>query len=60
MQHPLLLQRVVRPPSVPLPTCREYSSNYVAAEDGARAAKRGIWAGAFDIPADWRKERKVR
>ena len=39
--------------------CREYSSDYVAAEDAAKAAKRGIWAGAFDVPADWRKERKV-
>ena len=39
--------------------CREYSSDFVAAEDAAKAAKRGIWAGAFDIPADWRKERKV-
>lgn len=33
--------------------------DYVAAEDAAKAAKRGIWAGAFDVPADWRKERKV-
>jgi hypothetical protein len=40
-------------------SCREYSSDYVAAEDAAKAAKRGIWAGAFDIPANWRKERKV-
>ncbi len=39
--------------------CREYSSDYVAAEDAAKAAKRGIWAGDFDVPADWRKERKV-
>jgi endonuclease YncB( thermonuclease family) len=31
----------------------------VPAEDAAKAAKRGIWAGAFDVPADWRKERKV-
>lgn len=39
---------------------RQYSSDYVAAEDAARAAKQGIWAGDFDVPADWRKERKVR
>lgn len=34
-------------------------SVYAAAEDEARAAKRGIWSGEFDVPSDWRKERKI-
>lgn len=34
---------------------RRYSTAYVAAEDTARAAKRGLWAGDFEMPWDWRK-----
>ncbi|MFK8252039.1 thermonuclease family protein [Ancylobacter terrae] len=30
------------------------SFSYAGAERGARAAKRGIWSGPFEIPADWR------
>jgi endonuclease YncB( thermonuclease family) len=29
---------------------------YVPAELGARAAGRGIWAGSFETPADWRRD----
>lgn len=29
---------------------------YLFAEVGARAAGRGIWAGAFEAPADWRRD----
>jgi len=29
----------------------------VGAEEAARAAKRGLWGGSFETPADWRKER---
>jgi endonuclease YncB( thermonuclease family) len=29
--------------------------NYQAEEANARAAKRGIWAGTFERPADWRQ-----
>ena len=29
--------------------------DYAAAEAGARSAKRGIWAGTFIAPADWRR-----
>jgi endonuclease YncB( thermonuclease family) len=29
-------------------------ARYADAEDSARAAKRGIWAGSFATPADWR------
>ena len=31
-----------------------YSKAYVPEEDAARAAKRGIWSGAFVAPWDWR------
>jgi endonuclease YncB( thermonuclease family) len=34
----------------------QYSrGRYIAAERDARAAKRGIWAGTFDLPAGWRR-----
>lgn len=34
---------------------RRYSTDYVAVEEQARAAKRGIWAGNFVMPWDWRR-----
>ncbi|MGX7707984.1 thermonuclease family protein [Methylobacterium sp. Gmos1] len=37
---------------------RQYSTAYVPQEDAARAAKRGIWGGAFTPPWDWRKEKR--
>jgi endonuclease YncB( thermonuclease family) len=33
---------------------RRYSRDYVAAEDEARAAGRGMWAGTFEPPWEWR------
>jgi endonuclease YncB( thermonuclease family) len=33
---------------------RRYSRDYVAAENAARAAKRGLWAGSFEMPAEFR------
>lgn len=36
---------------------RQYSSDYVAAEQDAKANKRGIWAGAFEVPADFRRKK---
>lgn len=35
---------------------RHYSSDYVAHEDQAKAAKRGIWQEEFIFPWDWRRE----
>lgn len=35
---------------------RHYSSDYVDEEDAARAAHKGVWAGAFVAPWDWRHE----
>lgn len=38
---------------------RRYSTDYVAEEDGARAARRGIWSGEFEMPWDhWQKKRR--
>jgi len=34
---------------------RRYSVDYVAQEDEARAHGRGIWAGRFEPPWDWRR-----
>lgn len=37
---------------------RKYSTAYVAAEDSARTAARGIWRGRFEMPWDWRAARR--
>lgn len=38
---------------------RRYSTAYVAEEDAARRARRGLWAGNFEAPAAWRaRERR--
>jgi endonuclease YncB( thermonuclease family) len=34
---------------------RRYSHDYVAAEDEARAAGRGMWGGTFEPPWEWRR-----
>jgi endonuclease YncB( thermonuclease family) len=34
---------------------RRYSLDYLAQEAEARAARRGLWAGSFDEPAEWRR-----
>lgn len=33
---------------------RRYSRDYVSVENEARRARRGIWAGSFVPPEDWR------
>jgi hypothetical protein len=33
---------------------RRYSTDYVNAEDSAKAARRGLWAGTFEMPAELR------
>ena len=38
---------------------RKYSKQYVPEEDKARAAKRGMWAGEFVAPWDWRKGERL-
>ena len=35
---------------------RRYSKDYVAAEVEAQEAKRGIWAGEFEPPWEWRRK----
>lgn len=37
---------------------RQYSTDYVAAEDVARQRKVGMWAGEFHPPWDWRRRRR--
>lgn len=34
---------------------RQYSADYVDAEERARAGQRGVWQGPFDMPWVWRK-----
>ena len=34
---------------------RRYSLDYVEAETTAKATKRGIWAGSFTTPSEWRR-----
>jgi endonuclease YncB( thermonuclease family) len=36
-----------------------YARDYVADEAGARAARRGLWNGAFELPAQWRREQRA-
>ena len=38
---------------------RHYSDRYVAQEAEAKAAKRGLWAGAFVPPWDWRRGERL-
>jgi endonuclease YncB( thermonuclease family) len=35
---------------------RRYSKVYIPAEEAASAAQRGVWAGSFTAPWDWRRE----
>ncbi|HEX2727800.1 MAG TPA: thermonuclease family protein [Beijerinckiaceae bacterium] len=37
---------------------RQYAKDYVDEEDSARRARRGVWAGAFTPPWDWRKSKR--
>ncbi|HEY0418780.1 MAG TPA: thermonuclease family protein [Acetobacteraceae bacterium] len=39
---------------------RTYSTAYVAAEDRAREGRKGIWAGNFERPQDWRRRHNPR
>jgi endonuclease YncB( thermonuclease family) len=39
---------------------RKYSSDYVSAEDRARMAKLGIWAGTFEMPENWRRQKAIQ
>ena len=39
---------------------RHSRGRYAAAEREARAARRGLWAGAFETPANWRQQNATR
>ena len=34
---------------------RRYSTDYASQENEARAARRGLWSGEFEMPWDWRR-----
>ena len=34
---------------------RRYASDYIADEQEAKAANRGLWAGRFEMPWKWRR-----
>lgn len=38
---------------------RQYSTAYVPAEQAAREAKAGLWAGTFVTPSEWRRGRRM-
>lgn len=38
---------------------RRYSDDYVAEERQAQAARRGVWAGAFTAPEEWRRDERI-
>lgn len=35
---------------------RHYSSDYISAEESAKFNRRGLWAGTFEMPSDYRHE----
>jgi len=39
---------------------RKYSDAYVKEEESAKRAARGLWAGEFQMPWDWRKSNRGR
>ena len=39
---------------------RKYSTDYIAAEVRAKAARRGMWAGTFTMPSDVRANARSR
>ena len=39
---------------------RRYSEDYAADEDIARRSRTNIWSGDFDMPWDWRAQRRSR
>lgn len=39
---------------------RDFSTRYVSAENEAKAAKRGMWAGRFVPPWDWRRGKRLQ
>jgi endonuclease YncB( thermonuclease family) len=38
---------------------QRYSRDYMQAEITARSLKRGLWAGTFDPPSDWRRRKRA-
>ena len=36
----------------------KYSKKYIINENDAKREKKGLWAGNFEMPWEWRKKRK--
>ena len=36
----------------------KYSKKYIINENDAKKEKKGLWAGNFEMPWEWRKKRK--
>lgn len=51
-----LLTHIHFPPPSP---CRAITREYAPQEDKARIQKKGIWAGKFQKPSDYRKDQKA-
>ena len=47
------------PALLPARECRQYSKQYVALEEQAHQAHKGVWQGDFQMPADWRKQQRA-
>jgi len=37
---------------------RKYSSDYIPEEQEAKNYKRGLWSGTFEMPWDWRRQKR--
>jgi endonuclease YncB( thermonuclease family) len=55
-----LSEEMVRSGYATIFTRQGQASAYEQAQREARAEKRGIWAGSFDIPSDWRRSNPRR
>jgi len=38
---------------------RQFSRDYVRAEEGAKTARLGLWRGEFVLPSQWREEERA-
>jgi endonuclease YncB( thermonuclease family) len=39
---------------------RRFSLDYAADEERARSTKKGLWEGSFEMPWDWRAQRRAK
>lgn len=46
-------------PPAAMHALRQYGKEYIALEEAAHQAHKGMWQGSFEMPADWRKDQKI-